>query len=139
MSKSFESMADYYFSQLEASELRTGHSSTNTLARLAGDEGGSGEFSSSKHRVLDRGMPTELKLMNLAYRQMLADEPEQAAILRLAYGGVYVDGKKASWRKRAAMAGVSSGSLKTKSKNALVNWCEFTRILSSRQKRLNVR
>ena len=135
---SFELSAIEYFYERDAANLRTGYSSVNTISRLI-DGGGGGGFGSEVHVVHSKGLPVHLKHINLSYLQMEKDAPEQAAILWLGLGAVYVSGKNISKRKRAAMVNMSSASLDNQIKKALINWHKSTCRLITIQKASHVR
>ncbi len=135
MRNEFEEDAFDYFRQVERLESRTGYSTTSALAQMMGEStGGLSEFSSSKHKVLSDGMPARLKAMNMTYLQMCKDNPDDALYLRMGFGWVVVNGKNISMRKRAAMLGLSSYSLRSRIDSAAQKWSVATSRLIARQK-----
>lgn len=96
----FESRVASYFAVKDEIESRSGYSGQNTLAAVfEGVASGT-----TKHKILSHGIPMDMKALNRAYCAM---ESNDRAMLWLAYGIGYLNGKRITKKQRAESAGMS--------------------------------
>ena len=136
----FPSIAFDYFFHYESLMARSGHSSINPIAQLTNkDKRQNAEVFLSRDRVLCPGMPVRHKFLNQAFIAMIDEAPKDADYLLLGFGRIYINGKPATKKKRAASVGLSVGAFDTRVSRAVNRWRAKERDFLARQNRHKMR